>query len=261
MKRILRLERIFIAQYLKQMLEYKGDFIIGVIGVCLIQGLNLVFLKIIFKEIPSLNGWSLNQILFIYGFSLIPKGIDHLLFDNLWAVGQKLVRKGEFDKYLTRPINPLFHILVECFQVDAIGELFIGIFLVISTFSSTHWTMFKVLIFVVVLPFATSIYTSLKIITSSIAFWTKESGNISYIFYMMNDFSKYPVNIYDPFIRWIISFIIPFAFTAYYPAVYFLTGRSFFFNIGGLIMISIASFLVALYTWNKGLLAYESAGS
>ena len=24
---------------------------------------------------------------FIYGFSLIPKGLDHLFFDNLWALG------------------------------------------------------------------------------------------------------------------------------------------------------------------------------
>ena len=52
------------------------------------------------------------------------QGIGPSLFDNLWALGQRLVRKGEFDKYLTRPINPLFHILVETFQIDALGELF-----------------------------------------------------------------------------------------------------------------------------------------
>ena len=54
------------------------------------------------------------------------KGIRSSLFDNLWALGQRLVRKGEFDKYLTRPINPLFHILVETFQIDALGELLVG---------------------------------------------------------------------------------------------------------------------------------------
>ena len=107
-------------------MEYKVDFVVGVLGVFLTQGLNLLFLNVIFQHIPSLEGWTFQEIAFIYGFSLIPKGLDHLFFDNLWALGQRLVRKGEFDKYLTRPINPLFHILVETFQIDALGELLVG---------------------------------------------------------------------------------------------------------------------------------------
>jgi len=87
-------------------MEYKVDFVVGVLGVFLTQGLNLLFLNVIFQHIPSLEGWTFQEIAFIYGFSLIPKGLDHLFFDNLWALGQRLVRKGEFDKYLTRPINP-----------------------------------------------------------------------------------------------------------------------------------------------------------
>ena len=43
------------------------------------------------------------------------------------------------------------------------------------------------------IPFATLIYTSLKIATASIAFWTKQSGAMIYIFYMFNDFAKYPI--------------------------------------------------------------------
>ncbi|MTV47011.1 ABC-2 family transporter protein, partial [Streptococcus pneumoniae] len=110
-------------------------------------------------SIPSLDGWSFQQIAFIYGFSLIPKGIDHLFFDNLWALGQRLVRKGEFDKYLTRPINPLFHILVETFQIDALGELLVGISLLSATVTSLTWTWTKVFIFLISIPFATLIYT------------------------------------------------------------------------------------------------------
>ncbi|KXT93504.1 ABC-type multidrug transport system, permease component [Streptococcus mitis] len=126
MKKYQRMHLIFIRQYIKQIMEYKVDFVVGVLGVFLTQGLNLLFLNVIFQHIPSLEGWTFQEIAFIYGFSLIPKGFDHLFFDNLWALGQRLVRKGEFDKYLTRPINPLFHILVETFQIDALGELLVG---------------------------------------------------------------------------------------------------------------------------------------
>lgn len=190
-----------------------------------------------------------------------PKRIDHLFFDNLWALGQRLIRKGEFDKYLTRPISPLFHVLVETFQVDALGELLVGFILLSTTVSSISWTVPKVLLFIFIIPFATLIYTSLKIATSSIAFWTKQSGAVIYIFYMFNDFAKYPVAIYNNLLRWIISFVIPFAFTAYYPAAYFLQDRNVYFNIGGVILISLISFMVSLILWHKGVEVYESAGS
>ena len=230
-----RMHFIFIKQYMKQIMEYKIDFFVGVLGVFLTQGLNLLFLNVLFQHIPSLEGWTFQQIAFIYGFSLLPKGIDHLFFDNLWALGQRLIRKGEFDKYLTRPISPLFHVLVETFQVDALGELLVGFILLSTTVSSISWTVPKVLLFIFIIPFATLIYTSLKIATSSIAF--------------------------NNLLRWIISFVIPFAFTAYYPAAYFLQDRNVYFNIGGVILISLISFMVSLILWHKGVEVYESAGS
>ncbi|GAX46871.1 ABC transporter permease [Pseudolactococcus reticulitermitis] len=261
MRRILILEKIFIKQYLKQQIEYKVDFIVGVLGVFLTQGLNILFLSLIFSQIPSLNSWSLSQIAFIYGFSLIPKGLDHLFFDNLWNVGQRLVWTGEFDKYMTRPLNPLLHVLLEVFKIDAVGELLVGVLLLIKTSGSVYWTVSTIFFFIIAIPFATLIYTSLKIATSSMAFWSKQAGSVIYIFYMLNDFGKYPVSIYNRAIRFIISFIIPFSFTAFYPADFFLSGRNLAFNIGGLIIISLVLFAISLLIWRKGITVYESAGS
>ncbi|WP_270244423.1 ABC transporter permease [Lactococcus lactis] len=261
MKKIFRLERLFISQYLKQLIEYKGDFLVGLFGFLLEQGLNILMIAIIFTKIPDLKGWSLQQVIFIYGFSLIPKGLDHLFFDNLWAVGQRLVRKGDFDKYMTRPINPLVYVLIETFQVDAIGEIFVGILLLASSWGSIHWGLLKILLFIIVIPFSTAIYTSLKIALSSLAFWMKQSGSLLYVFYQINDFAKYPVTIYNNGVKFLISFIIPFAFTAYYPAKYFLTNESPLFNIGTVILISIMLLCGSLWIWNKGISAYESSGS
>lgn len=263
MKRALRIEKIFIAQYLKKAMEYKIDFWLGFIGMGISQIINIVFLKILFSQIPQLNGWTFNQLIFIYGFSLIPKGFDHLFTDSLWGVGDQLINSGDFDKYLTRPLNPLYHVIAENFQVNAFGDLVVGLLLFFSTFGvlGIHWDLLKVILLFITIPFATAIYTSVKIITASLAFWVKKSGNVTYIFYMINDFAKYPTSIYNQIIRWIISFIVPFAFTAFYPANYFLTGNNPVFNIGGVIISSIILLTIALFVWEKGVKAYESAGS
>ena len=74
-----------------------------------------------------------------------------------------------------------------------------------------------------------------------------------YIFYMFNDFAKYPISIYNSLLRWLISFIVPFAFTAYYPASYFLQDKDGLWNIGGLILISLVFFVISLKLWDRGL--------
>ena len=262
-KRALRMHRIFVSQELKRMMEYKSDFLIGILGFLTNQFFNIMFIWIIFSQIPSLLGWSVEEIVFIYGFSLLPKGLDHLLFDNLWSIGYFTVRKGDFDKYLTRPINTYFHVLVEKLQIDALGELIMGLALIIITVPSVgiDWSFIKVIIGLFSVVSATFIYVGLKTITAAIAFWVKRSGHVMNMFYMMNDFSKYPVSIYNAGVRFIITYVVPFAFTAYYPALYLLTGENPLFNVGLSVVFAVILMIIGILVWNKGLKAYESAGS
>lgn len=257
------MHRIFIAQEFKRMMEYKGDFVVGIIGFLLAQCSNLLFLWIIFSQIPDLMGWTVNEVIFIYGFSLIPKGIDHLFFDNLWSIGHFTVRKGDFDKYLTRPINTLFHVMVEKVQIDALGEFIMGVALVCVTLPTLaiEWSVIKVVLGLVSIFFATFIYTGIKTATAAIAFWSKRSGNVIYMFYMVNDFAKYPATIYNNAVKWIITYIIPFAFTSYYPALYILTGENPLYNVGMTVLISVVLMAIGIFVWNRGIRAYESAGS
>lgn len=263
MRRMLRLHRIFVAQYMKNLMEYKVDFLTGAISFLLGQIVQIATIGIIFSQIPHLDGWSFEEILFIYGFSLIPKGIDHLLFDNLWSVGYFIVRKGDFDKYLTRPINSLFYVIAEKFCVDAFGELLMGLILIVYSVIMLDLTItwYMIPLFIVAVVFATLIYTSLKIATAAIAFWTKSSGHITHMVYMTNDFSKYPTTIYNKVVQTIITYVIPFAFTAYYPASYFLGEGDPLFRIGGTVVAAIVLFVISVLIWNRGIKAYESAGS
>ncbi len=263
MRRAFKIYRILVAQNLKRIMEYKADFLTGAVSFLIDQAIGIAFIFIIFSQIPHLAGFTFEQIVFIYGFSQIPKGLDHLLADNLWSVGYFIVRKGDFDKYLTRPINPLFHVIAETFQIDAVGELVVGIGLMIyaAPNAGLYITPVSVLLFILVIPFATLIYTSIKIATAAFAFWIKSSGFIIQMVYGMNEFAKYPTTIYSTVIKTFVTYIIPFAFTGFYPALYFLTGENPLFHIGGVVLISVIFLTISLWIWKKGLSAYESAGS
>ena len=111
-----------------------------------------------------------------------------------------------------------------------------------------------------VLPFAIMIYTSVKTGTAAISFWTKRSGHITHMCYMTNEFASYPAKIYNNVVKTIITYILPFALTAYYPAIYILRGESPW-SLAVTVGVSVTLFLLSQLIWKLGIRAYESAGS
>lgn len=258
-----RLQRMFAALHLKKLMEYKIDFLTGAIGFLLEQAVNIAFLSIVFGRVENLRGWNYYEVLFIYGFSLFPNGLDHLFFDNIWNVAYWMVRKGEFDKYLTRPINTLLIVTVEEFQVDAFGKLIVGVALIVTSLRHIDlpFIWYDIPLAIMAIIFGMLIYAAIKTICGSIAFWTKRSGHIVEVVYNINQFSQYPVSIYSRIVRGAVTYIIPFALTSYYPASYLLRHTQPVFS--NLAPMAAAATLIsaALIVWHKGLDAYESAGS
>ncbi len=78
---------------------------------------------------------------------------------------------------------------------------------------------------------------------------------------MVSDFAKYPITIYNNFIKTVITYIIPFAFATFYPVKYILTGGNPLFSIGFTVVTSILLLCLGSYIWNNGVKVYESAGS
>ena len=263
MKRYLRLYIKFLKQYIKSLIEYRADFILGLIGFILVQCAGVIFIKLIFNTIPNLSGWSFYEILFIYGFAQIPKGIDHVFTDNLWMLSGDIIVNGKFDKYLIRPLNPLFQIISEKFQPDGFGELIIGIILMVisSNKLNINFEFSKILLLIFAIICGSFIYTAIKIAVASIAFWIKFAQSYLFMTYQLSNFTKYPMGIYPNALKGVLTFIIPFAFTGYYPGAYFLGKGSFSEGIILTLLVAVIGMWIAYMIWLKGISRYESSGS
>ena len=234
----------------------------GLLGFFFTQILGIAFLYLVFQQIPSISGWSFEQIIFIYGFAQIPRGIDHLFTDNIWMIAWRLVLTGDFDRYMLRPMNIFFQVISEKLQPDAIGELLVGVILVIRGISQgvVEVSLLHIGMFAVSVVAGALIYTSIKLFFASFSFWMKQSGPVLQMAYEMADFAKYPTEIYAKVIRFIITWIVPFAFVAYLPASYFL-GTGSIGVIGVECMIAIVFWCIAYGVFTIGTKAYESAGN
>ncbi len=265
-KRYMRLYRVLIGQFFKVVLQSKVDFLMGLFGFFFTQVSGILFLYLVFRQIPHLQGWSLEQLIFIYGFAQIPRGIDHLFTDNIWLVAWRLVINGDFDRYMLRPMNVFFQVIAEKLQPDALGELLVGSILVIysSLRGVAFWSAEKILLFIVSVFAGALIYTSIKLFFASFSFWIKRSGPFLQFAYELADFAKYPTDIYSKGIRFVITWVIPFAFVAYLPASYFLGVSG---QMGGCGVIAIECVIAAVFwlvaygVFCAGIRRYESAGN
>src|ERR1700679_1625921 len=110
----------YFTQYAKVRVSYRGDFFIslGTSFAATIFGLG--FVVILFEKATQLAGWRFEEVLFLYGFSLIPYGIFNIVSMNLYDFGNNFIIEGKFDRVLLRPISSLFQVLFETFRIESL---------------------------------------------------------------------------------------------------------------------------------------------
>src|ERR1700691_1216465 len=118
----------YFTQYAKVRVSYRGDFFIslGTSFAATIFGLGFVI--ILFQKATQLAGWRFEEVMFLYGFSLIPYGIFNIVSLNLYDFGNNFIIEGKFDRVLLRPVSSLFQVLFETFRIESLQEVATGIF-------------------------------------------------------------------------------------------------------------------------------------
>src|SRR5580698_5083621 len=97
----------YFTQYAKVRVSYRGDFLISLVTSVAASIFGLAFVVVLFQKIPQLAGWGVEEVLFLYGFSLVPYGLFNVISVNLYDFGNNYIIEGKFDRILLRPISSL----------------------------------------------------------------------------------------------------------------------------------------------------------
>src|SRR6202162_122798 len=135
----------YFSQYAKVRVSYRGDFFISLATSFAATIFALSFVVVLFQKVPQLAGWRFEEVLFLYGFSLIPYGMFNIVSLNLYDFGNNFIIEGKFDRVLLRPIASLFQVLFETFRIESSQEIATEIFCMM--YASRHlglaWTPMK----------------------------------------------------------------------------------------------------------------------
>lgn len=247
-------------------MQYKLDTFLLSLAVLMRESVTVVTLYLILLKFSLIQGWDLGQLFFLYSFVFLTYSICILIFTGIRDF-EGTVNQGEFDSYLTKPLNPLFQVLARKSDIMATlghGTLGIILFLYASYRVGLDFNFHNIIIVLLLLSGGILIQGALLLIPAALTFWTTKSTEIqNLVFYQMRGFIAYPITIYPKVIQYLLTFVIPLAFVNYYPTQYFFDSED-----SGLRWLSYISpcvgiviFLLALLLWKTSLLRYKSTGN
>lgn len=258
-----RIYQKLLIQNIKSKMSYRFDFIISLLGIIFVNLSGFVSFWIIFKNFPSLLGWSYYEMLFLYGFSLIALTPVQCFFDNNWNL-MTYVLSGDFIKYCFKPMNLYFYYISEVFDIKGIGQLGIGIFILVHSWTNLHLSFsFLILLKLILALIASSLFMiGIMNFASASSFYIVNGAYfVMVLSNKFKDYAKYPVSIFNGVIRFVFTFLIPVAFMAYFPSLEFIDGKTpvlltYFTPIYGIIF-----FYVSYRFWLRGAKRFNGTGS
>ncbi|TBL69395.1 ABC transporter permease [Paenibacillus thalictri] len=252
----------YLRNYMKTRLTYRSDFWIEVLSDLLFNGMNLFFILVVFLHTQLLDGWNQDQILFIYGYFMVPYGI-FITFFNLWNFSEKYIVKGELDRILTRPAHNLMQLMLENIDPSSLFSALTGFIVMayagIKLQLSVAW--YDPLVFVLLVAGSIMIYGGVYMMFTALSFFSDAPTGIMALLWNLQNYGRYPITIYNGVLQILLTWVLPFAFVGFYPSAYFLDRAHF--GVMALLTPVVGAVVlgVALWVWNTGLRRYRGAGS
>lgn len=255
----------YFVQFIKTRAEYKTDFIISLIAntIAACSGLLYVFFLINGESVTSIQGWKREEIFFIFGIANMGLALFMLIAINLYNFADKYIIQGQFDRILLRPVNSLAQILFESFNLESFGTFLLGLGLVIysSTELSISFSFLDVLWMIISVLSSSVILLAVFVIVSSLSFHFEDRLGISAPIFNLINFGRYPITIYNKILQFLLCWVIPFAFIAFFPATYFLKKEEFYFYCALTPLVAIVFSFIARFFWRLGVSRYTSVGN
>lgn len=248
-------------------LQYRASFAIQAVGQFLATFTDFIMLLLLFQRFPSIAGWTLGEVAFLYGLGGLAFGISDLLcggFDGL----SKMIRMGTFDRVLIRPVGTFAQVLAGDVQFRRVGRVVQGVVTLGFALSllDIAWSAPKIAVLVSAIVAGAVIFTAIWVIGAAITFWTVETSEVTNVFtYGGEALVSYPMPIYAEGIRRFFTYVVPLVFVSYLPALFILE-RPDPLGLPPVLqlcspIVAVAFLLVARVCWAFGVRHYQGTGS
>jgi len=205
-------------------MAFRGNFVVKVIVELLWLGILLLFNFTVFQKTNSIANWDVNQYLFFIGCYFAMGGLMEMFFLENCNQFADLVRSGDLDFFLLRPIDEQF--LVSCRHIDwsCAPNIVLGGCVMIYALWAAEWSfdVWKALQFIVLFISGAVLAYGFLLTLTSASVWLMRNQSLFEIWWLFSMLMRYPREIFNG--PWaspaglFFSFVVPIMLVTNVPA-------------------------------------------
>lgn len=247
---------------IEQELAYRTDTVINLLQLIIWTAWDLLALSIIFTNANSLGGWGAGELVVLLGvFRLVNAVMAALVWPNTERFNTAM-RDGTLDYTLLQPAPTLLLVSFTRIAIWRVADFIIAIALIIIgvSMSASGVTPVGILAFALLLASGMAIFYSLWIAMLAFTFWFIKFDNNVTILQALLEAGRYPATVYPPWLRMIVTFIVPIALATTTP-VQALRGELVWWQVLLFMGVAVVVVAVSLRIWRAGIRRYSGASA
>lgn len=260
--RFFRLLGAYLRLNLQEGLAYRADMALNIVMNLLWLGWELVSLQIIFGNTSNISGWSMGDLIALLGVWRLAHTLMSIVIWPNTMFFNSAIRSGSFDYNLLQPVYSQVQVSFSRLNILRIWELALAVGLILygMRVSGIEAGILQVLSFILLSISGISVLYSLWIVLIALVFWFVKFDNNVTILQAFMDTGRYPVMVYPPWLRLIVTFLIPIAVATTIP-LQALRGDLNLSQTLLYLAVAVAAQLVAMLVWRAGVKRYSGASA
>lgn len=229
------------------------SFILNILFMMLNNASFLVQWIIFFSIKSDFGGYTMKEIMLIWGISSASYGVSRIIFGGVFKLPE-YIEEGKLDAYLVLPKDALLSVASSRTVISAMGDLLYGLIVSLVFYHKLH----EILLILLFIILGAIIETSLAVILNSLAFKYLKIGDFSNsILGAFITFSIYPESIFSDGLKILLYTVIPVGFAVYLPVKSIIN-----FNLGYIFIVLLFTMIISVIAYkifNRGLKKYSSS--
>ena len=263
-----RLYGRLIEMQVRAQFQYRVHLVIDIATYLGLTALEFTAILLYFGAFPTLLGWKVGEVALLTALTSMSFGLGELVGAGIDGFSE-VIRRGEFDRVLLRPVGTFLQIIGSDFRLRRLGRVMQGclvLLLALHLLPGLHWTLARLLVVPLGVASGAVIFIALFLLGATLCFWTVETTELTNILTdggreMLN----YQISIYHQTLQGRFLFVVPLAFGSYVPTCYIL-GRPLPFGLPaelafGAPLLALTFALMSGIIWRFGVRHYQSTGS
>ncbi|MCX5252939.1 ABC-2 family transporter protein [Streptomyces canus] len=207
-------------------LEYRTEFLLMIAIGAIWQVSVIVFATVLLTRFTGMGGWDSSEVLLIPATRMLAHGLFVLLLGRVHGAGRQ-IQEGRIDIYLTRPMPVYRQLQLAFFPTNAIGDLTVAVGLMVGALSRSQldWTPGRISYLIAAIIGGMFLEAALFTAITCAAlrfpaadYWSR------WLEELLGTFGSYPLNVLPKAVGGLLTYGLPLAFVAYFPAAV-LTGH------------------------------------